>query len=154
MELPKSHNTCFVAHPYMYSFLNSRAEMLLKTNSNVIISLLDTRTLHHTLCFGLLTSKSGPTGAGAVGDSVLPSPSCHHFQHKCWSTQGCDNSRRRYDRFLGYLCFFKRHCLLSACRVSSALNGKRSLSAPERPALSITDLTPFPRTRSGSLCTL
>lgn len=107
----------------------------------------------HTLCFGLLTSKSGPTGAGAVGDSVFPSPSCHHFQHKCWSTQGCDNSRRRYDRFLGYLCFFKRHCLLSACRVSSALNGKRSLSAPERPALSVTDLTPFPRTRSGSPCT-
>lgn len=47
--------------------------------------------------------------------------------------------RKDIGGFLGFLCFLKYHCLLSAFEASSNSSGKRGLSGPWAPTHSVTD---------------
>lgn len=65
---------------------------------------------------------------GAIYHSSHSFPSMSSFQHVCWFVQGLITVGKEMIGFLGHFHFFKCHCLLFVCRVSSGLNGKHGSS--------------------------
>lgn len=119
-------------HPYVHIL----PRILLGKSVSAAVSRLEAFTIYTIFYFQVLKSKRKRKKKKELWLPYLLVFSFYIliFSETGWQTQGCDMSKKRYERVLGSLCFLKCHFFLSVFKANS-MDSKGKCGFLELPAV-------------------